>query len=246
MFMFPLIPHKKVNGQVDRFGFTIIELLLGLAIAAIIGVGVYNIFWSSVKLDDRMRRIHDTYMEVLLADQILTHDLENAVSLDFSNSYPTVQVFEGKKEEMVFLTKTPTGIKRVRYYAGLWDNAAAKVMIGRVVNPSTQTSKEDIPIEFLLRQEGNLADWLNETSNHTSVQIIAAGLKKESFQCQYATFIKDLRKSGINGLNYQDSWTDKALPLGVSCSFVLYDPAHPQGGLKFKRDIFLSVRPHES
>ena len=67
-------------------GFTLIELLLGLAIAAIIGVCVYNMFWSAVKLDDKMRHVHDNYLEVLMADWGMTHDLENAISLDFTAS----------------------------------------------------------------------------------------------------------------------------------------------------------------
>src|ERR1039457_3637777 len=90
-------------------GFTLVELLLGLAIAAIIGVCVYNMFWSALKLDDKMRRVHDNYMEVLMADLGLTHDLENAVTLDLSGSYSDSQNFEGKPQEFSFLTQTTKG-----------------------------------------------------------------------------------------------------------------------------------------
>src|SRR5580698_3940821 len=94
-------------------GFTLIELLLGLAITAIIGVCVYNMFWSAMRLDDKMRHVHDNYMEILMADQGLTHDLENAVNLDFSASYPDSVIFDGQKTGFSFLTQTPAGIKRV-------------------------------------------------------------------------------------------------------------------------------------
>ncbi len=225
-------------------GFTLVELLLGLAIGAIIGVSVYNMFWASLKLDDKMRRVHDNYMEVLMADQSLTHDLENAISLDFFGSYPDSLIFDGQKTEFSFLTQTPKGIKRARYYSGLLDQGTVtKIMIGRVVNPSssiTSYSKESLPIEFLLRQESSLADWLNETSNDTSTQMVAAGLKKGSFNCRYAPFDKDLHTSGSKGIIYKDSWDDKGLPLAVSCSFILYDPKKPEAGLLFKRDIFLA------
>ena len=119
-------------------------------------------------------------------------------------------------------------------------------MIGRVVNPSSNSdkySKASLPIEFLLRQESSLADWLNETTNDTSIQIVAAGLKKGTFNCQYAPFAKDLHTSGSKGIDYKDSWDDKGLPLAVSCSFVLYDPKKPQEGHMFKRDIFLAPVP---
>ena len=89
--------HKILNG------FTLVELILGMAITAIIGLSVYNMFWQAMKLDDKMRRIHENYMEVLMANQALTHDLENAVSLDFSGSYPDVKIFDGQKNEFSFL-----------------------------------------------------------------------------------------------------------------------------------------------
>jgi prepilin-type N-terminal cleavage/methylation domain-containing protein len=228
-------------------GFTLVELLLGLMICAIIGLSIYNMFWSALKFDDKMRRVHDNYMEVLMADQGLAHDLENAVKLDFSASYPEEVIFDGQKTELSFLTQTPRGIKRVRYYSGLPnEDPATRSMIGRVTNPSnkiTAYSNGSLPVEFLMRQESSLADWLNETANDTSTQIVAAGLKKDSFNCRYAPFVKDLHTSGAAGIVYADTWDDKDLPLAVSCDFTLYDPKKPEEGLMFKRDIFLAPVP---
>ena len=228
-------------------GFTLVELLLGLVIGAIIGLCVYNMFWSAMKLDDKMRHVHDTYMEVLMADQGLTHDLENAIKLDFSASFPGTVVFDGQKTELSFLTQTPRGIKHVHYYSGLPNqDPFIKTMIGRVTNPSNKTTDQSSgssPVEFLMRQESSLADWLNENSNETSTQIVAAGLKKGSFNCQYAPFVKDLHKSGAQGIVYTDTWDEKGLPLAVSCNFTLYDPKKPEEGLIFKRDIFLAPVP---
>ena len=85
-------------------------------------------------------------------------------------------------------------------------------MIGRVTNPSkrnTNYSNDSVPVEFLLRQESSLADWLNETDNDTSAQIVAAGIKKGSFNCQYAPFAKDLHTLGAKAIDYEDSWDEK-------------------------------------
>jgi prepilin-type N-terminal cleavage/methylation domain-containing protein len=233
-----IAPAKHQNG------FTLVELLLGLAITAIIGTCVYNMFWTAIRMDDRMRRVHDNYMEVLMADQALTHDLENALSLDFSGNYPDAVIFDGQKTDLSFLTQTRTGIKRVRYYSGFLDQGpVTKSMIGRVVNPLSRIrgySKDSLPIEFLVRQESSLADWLNGTSAATYAQVVAAGLKKGTFNCHYAPFIKDLHASGAKAIDYKDSWEQKGLPLAVSCSFVLYDYQNPQAGLLFKRDMFLA------
>jgi prepilin-type N-terminal cleavage/methylation domain-containing protein len=238
---------KIKRAEKYRNGFTLVELLLGLTIASIVGLCVYNMFWSAMKLDDKMRRVYDSYIAVLMADQALTHDLENAVSLDYTASYPDSKVFEGQKTDFSFLTQTPSGIKRVRYYSGLLESGpVTRSMIGRVVNRSSGNSfnsKGSLPIEFLIRQESSLADWLNETSADTSAQIVAAGVEKGSFNCKYAPFGKDLHKIGSGAIDYTDSWDKKVLPLSVSCSFILYDPQNVQHGLMFKRDIFLAPVP---
>ena len=226
----------------DVRGFTLVELILGMAITAIIGLCVYNMFWSGVKLDDKMRHVHDNYMEVLMADQAMTHDLENAINLDFSGSYPDAVVFDGQKTEFSCLTQTSKGIKKVRYFSGLKDGLAEKSMIGRVVNPSSSSngSKEPLPVEFLIRQESSMGDWLNETTDNTTTQIVAAGFEKGSFNCQYAAFDKDLHNSGEKAIDYKETWDSKGLPMSVSCSFVLYDAKNSKTGTMFKRDMFLA------
>jgi len=234
--------HKRaVHGYK---AFTLIELLLGLAITAIIGLSVYNMFWQSMRLDDKMRHVHENYMELLMADQVMTRDLENAMPLDLSGSYADAKIFEGRKTEFSFLTQTPGGIRRVSYYAGLPDSGPlGRAMIGRVVNSSSSASSfsgRSLPVAFLLRKESSLAEWLTESSENTSAQIVASGLKKDSFYCRYAHFVKDLHTAGSRNLDYQDNWDDKAVPLAVSCSFVLYDPKNPDDGLMFKREIFLA------
>lgn len=231
----------------EHDGFTLVEVLLGLVIMAIIGISVYNMFWTGMKLDDRMRRVHENYLELLMADQAMTRDLENAVSLDFSGSYPDAVVFDGKKAMISFLTQTPAGIRRVSYYSGFLDQGPlTRAMIGRVTNPSHPGrgfSTGSSPVEFLVRQDGSLADWLNQTALDTHSQVIAAGLKKETFNCQYAPFNKDLHAIGAKGIEYADTWEEKGLPLAVSCGFLLYDYLRPQGGIAFRRDFFLAPVP---
>ncbi len=223
--------------------FTLIELLLGLAIAGIIGLSVYSLFWSGIKLDDKSRRAHENAMEVLIADQGLTKDVENAINLDLSANYPALKVFEGHKNEMAFLIPTATGINRVRYFSGMVDfGKVTKTLVGRkLTHLSPMTSADgSLPIEFLLRQETSLVDWANQKNTQGPVQIVAAGLKKGTFNCQYAAFNKDIYTQGPQAVKYEDRWDNKKLPMAVRCGFVVYDPAAPQTGMVFKRDMFLA------
>jgi prepilin-type N-terminal cleavage/methylation domain-containing protein len=224
-------------------GFTLVELILGLAITAIIGLSVYNVFWSSMKLDDRLRRMHDSYMEVLIADQSMARDLENIVTLNLSASYPDRQMFEGHKNGFEFLTATSKGIKHVRYYSGMVDwGRTTKTIIGqRVSHMSSMTffNSNALPIEFLLREETTLSDWANQNKGEPFVQIIAAGLKKDTFHCQYAPPVKDLNIKSTKAIAFSDNWNKPGLPFAVSCNFAIYDAKQPELNLTFKRDMYL-------
>ena len=233
-------------------GFTLVELLLGLAITAIIGVSVFSMFFSGVKLDDKLQHLHENYVGLLLADHVMTHDLENAITLDFSSSYPDALVFEGRKNEFSFLIQTSKGIRHIRYFCGIPDDVAiVRRMTGRVVNPLNKVldhGQAVLSVDFLMRQESSLVDWLNETTQYSSIQVIAASFKKNSFHCQYSSSDKDLSGNSAQILSYSDTWDKKILPSSVSCSFTLYDPKNVQYGLMFKREIFLSPiigRAHE-
>ena len=41
-------------------------------------------------------------------------------------AYPDAVIFDGQKEEFSFLTQTPAGIKRVRYYSGLLEDSLSQ------------------------------------------------------------------------------------------------------------------------
>ncbi|MBF0510791.1 MAG: hypothetical protein HQL13_00510 [Candidatus Omnitrophica bacterium] len=230
-----------MKNRLHSDGFTVIELLLGLTIGAIIGLCVSNMFWLGLKLNDKMQYVHKDYVSELRVDATLSRDLENAVFIDLSNSYPDAKIFEGNLTEFSFLTQTSTGLKRVRYFTGSPEGVKGLTsMIGRVVNPSNIDSKGRLDQESLFRQESSLGDWLTGSNQDTRFQIIAGGLKKQSFHCQYAPFVKNLDKSSSKEINYKDVWDDKKLPLSVSCGFVLYNLKNPSASLIFKRNFFLA------
>ncbi|MBI4310045.1 MAG: hypothetical protein HY591_06920 [Candidatus Omnitrophica bacterium] len=217
---------------------------MGLAIAAIIGMSVYNLLWSGMKLDDKLRRMHGNYMEALKADQMLTKDLENAIGLDLSANYPDQKVFDGQKHGLAFLTVTPQGIRRVRYSSGMVDfGKVTKTLIGKKISRldrMTFLREGALPIEFLLRQETSLADWANEVKTQGRPQVVAAGLRKGTFNCRYAPFTQDMHVTGRKAIVYADHWDKQGLPMAVSCGFSLYDHKNPRADIMFRRDIFLA------
>lgn len=222
----------------DRNGFTLIELLLGSIIAAVIGLTVFSVFWSAITLNNRLVGLHKNSMAMLTADQMLTRDLENAVALDLSISYPGKAVFEGKSDRLSFLTKTPQGIQHVSYFTGTRQQegfSSAKRSTGFLSRQTAATTE----LELLLRREDSVPDWANETNAKGFTQIVAGSLKKDSFQCAYAAYSQEIKTEGAKAVTYSDHWDGPGLPMMVSCYFHLYDARSPNSQTIFQRDIFL-------
>lgn len=211
-------------------------------ITAIIGISVVNVFWSGIKLDDRLRWAHDNAMEMLIADQSLAKDLENAVNVNLSSSYPNHPAFKGTEDEISFLTITPRGLRRVTYAGGTVDfGKITKVLIGRSMDRAAGGTflTEESPVEFLLRSEQSLADWVNGVPAGPP-QIIASGIKKDSFACAYAPVSKDIAMQGLKALSYKKEWPGPGLPMAVNCRFFVYDPKNPAREYEYQRNIFLA------
>ena len=230
----------RTNDRVGKKAFTLVEILLGSAIAAIMGVTIYSLFWSGMALNDRLSGVHKNTMAMLLTSQILSTDLENAVNVDLSSSYPGKASFEGKSGELSFLTRRPEGIKRVTYFT---DQKARGVVRGERRQTgfmSSQTLAQSArQTEFLLRQETGLSEWANDREGKKFTQVLAARVKKDSFHCRYAPFSTEVITEGPKAVVYSEQWDSSSLPMAVSCSFDLYDPKRPQAQTVFKRDIFL-------
>jgi prepilin-type N-terminal cleavage/methylation domain-containing protein len=67
----------SINKKID--GFTIIELLLGLAIFATIALSLYATFANGIRIHRKSQSVEDIYRDARMAIDILTLDLENMV-----------------------------------------------------------------------------------------------------------------------------------------------------------------------
>lgn len=229
------------NRKKAKAAFTLVEVLLGLIVAGIIGTIVYQVFWSGVRLQRQLKQRHDNYIELLLADQVMTRDFANAISIDLSISYPDVQAFDGKKTSVSFWTVGEQGIKRVRYYGGLlnFGKATATIIGGRIDNPrGIRAGGKNLPIEFLLRQELSVSEFSNDLKPSTTAQIVAAGLTKGTFNCRYGT-IERRESSEEPTIKFRDTWASNELPDLVRCSLNVYDAQNPKRKTNFVRDFYL-------
>ncbi len=72
----------------NNHAFTLIELLLGLSIFALIALSVYSVFWGGMRMTRKAKHLNPIYREMRLALDLLSVELENMVPYDFSGSTP--------------------------------------------------------------------------------------------------------------------------------------------------------------
>ena len=141
----------------NNYGFTLIEMLLGVIIFSIIAVTVYATFSSGMQLNRRAEHVNTIAREVRWVFDNLTEDLENARFYDFSKSYPDKIAFQGKSDRMDFLLAGPDGLRVVSYYLDEPDfGRVVKTVVGKRVKKlssvlSNYTEKSNV--RFLVRQE---------------------------------------------------------------------------------------------
>ena len=242
----PLFQQRRKHKAIflkDALGFTLIEILLGTIITAIIGLVAFQVLWSGMVLDQRLRWVHQHYARALMADELITRDLENAVNVDFSVSYPSLKSFDGKSQSFEFLTATRNGIKRVKYFSGDLNRGSIKktVIGGHVTRLNTMKFvNESAAVEYMFRQESSLSQWTKSDSRDATVEIIAPGLKKDSFKCMYAERSAEITFRRKDAIAYLPKWDNQELPMAVSCQWAFYDQRQPHGDVLVKRDFFLS------
>ena len=113
-------------------GFTLIEVLVGLIIFALISVSLYNSFHIALKLKERSLDTNKVFREARWTMAQLDGDLENAVWYDFSGSYEEKSSFTGNENEICFVIHTPEGLKVVWYY--LKSNSSGTKLLCRMAS----------------------------------------------------------------------------------------------------------------
>jgi prepilin-type N-terminal cleavage/methylation domain-containing protein len=222
-------------------GFTLVELLLGLIIFALVAGSLYGMLYNGIKLDGKSQYIHKTYNEARIAFDAFARELPNAISYDFSASYPEQVAFAGREKELTFILPTDQGIYAVHYYAGRPDmgNVSKTILAGVVKNlrSAGSSSRQEAPVDFLMRQQSPLPDYLSK--KETEAEVISAGLMKAGLSFEYGVHAKDERAPGGPELLWQQNWQKPSLPEAVRVTLTLFDPDHPDDGVELVREIYL-------
>jgi len=179
--------NNKVN---QRSAFTLIELLLGLSIFAMIAVSVYSTFSGGILVNARSQKQNHLYREIRWSMDVMAKELENMVAYDFSGSYPEKKYFIAEDKKISFLLATDDGLKMVSYYLMAPHNTRVhKILIGRTDarNVSqTFSRRQGIDAEYLVREEVDFADYVAENViREENIEIIAVNVKAKGLEFTY-------------------------------------------------------------
>jgi type II secretory pathway component PulJ len=97
-------------------GFTIVELLLGIMLSALIAVSVYETLFSGIRISQRIAgSVGGDSRQIMIVIDTFAREIANAIAYDFSPSYPSRFSFEGDKRRVTFLNGDARGIRVIRY-----------------------------------------------------------------------------------------------------------------------------------
>lgn len=201
---------------VNLKAFTLIELLLGLSLFAVIGLVVYSTFASGIRLSRSFDAENDAYREVRMTFELLSKELENAVAYDFSGSYPDLKALKGEQNKIMFLSADHDQLKFIEYSLNKPTDARIyQTIIGKVYSKNVSLTLKDQlnqRINYLIREEHGFADYLKNNSRRDSdFEIISTHIMEGSLKFSFGYFEGQDAKE----LSWQNEWNEQILPKAV-------------------------------
>ena len=220
--------------------FTLIELLLGLSIFALIIVSIYSVFWGGIRLSRRAQEQGDVYREARWALELIDQELQNAVLYNFTKSYKDKTAFSGEKNQLTFILAKEDGLKVVTYHLVSPEQGQIhKVSIGETITHNVDTviksSTTEAKINYLVREELKFVDYLNNVADSKDTQILATNVSQDSLKFSFASQEGKENKKIV----WKSTWNTVDLPFTVRVAINLQSLEKPYRRLALTKDIFL-------
>jgi prepilin-type N-terminal cleavage/methylation domain-containing protein len=184
-------------------GFTLVELLLALAIFSVVGLAVSATFGMGINTWKKLEGVTQRYQEARLLLDRFGWELRNCVRMDIKSfndaDNPEGYDFYGEKDKLYFFTTKENGISAVMYR-----------------KKAGEDSSERMPIFCLERT--SLGFTTAPFKEEVKGEIILDLMKEVEFK-----YLKKIE----NEMKWQESWTGEdagSLPLQVWIKIVFYVP----------------------
>lgn len=215
----------------NQRGFTLLELLLGLLIFAIIGMTVYSVFSSGVQISERSENRGSVFRDGRMALDLMALDLENMVNYTFTEELDDEAAFIGNSHDIQLLVETKRGLRRVRYY--LEEPKATNIYEVRIGQKTARNvdlvleNRQAQRVKFLMREESPFLKEISDDriepgkdfSNDSEPQVILMNVKPRGLRFQYSFIEGETSRQ----LVWQDKWDQPGLPTNVRLVLTLID-----------------------
>ena len=233
---------RSVHSRQSRHfsAFTLVEMLLGLMIFAMVSVGIYGVLGGALRLEKRVRGVHAHCEDVRQVFDLVDQDLENMIAYPFQKGRSDHLAFDGRADRMVFFLPTDEGVRQIEYYAGAFDPGLREEVRFRRVKNGREIFEDDGGDKekqtFFLRRSVPLGMILAGRDDQGDIGVLAGGLKREGIRFHYGVLSKD--KFGEKEVVFQDEWKDNSLPDVIRIEIGLEDA----GRTPLRRDFFPVVK----
>lgn len=196
-------------------GFTILELLLGAIIVALIGTGLFQSLAHGITLYQRAVLMGSIQHRTFSVFDHLEEDLSAALQCDLRNIDPQWISFQGQPQDVRFLIRTDHGIRSVEYS----------------LEEDSQTKR------FLLRRsERDINDLIKKIAPLHDGQIIAKELPSKAVTFAYALLQK--QQEGVKSAPvWSQQWDQIDLPKALKVTLIFGSGGSPSG-VKMERIFY--------
>lgn len=194
------------NYQTEK-GFTLIEVMLAIAITAFVAMLSYNALSAAISSADRHEKKAGKLADIQLALTVLERDIRHAIRRSIRDDFDYEQAaLLGGGQEQYILQLTRRG----------WDNP--------IGNPRSelQRVRYELEGEELWRESWQMLDRVSE--DETLQKVLVLGAVKE-FNISFLEGSAGASGSGLLGGEWTDSWDtkDDRLPLAVEIELDIED-----------------------
>lgn len=224
----------------DQQSFTLIELILGFSIFALIGITLYAVFSNGVRINSRADQSEQIYREMRWSLDNLTLDLENMVNYE---SYRNeLGPFRGNEQSLSFALPSDQGLKIIRYSVQPPEQSKIfKTQIGEHTTknkPIIVNYSEEQKIEFLVREEiPFFVAAGSDTEQPGEPDVLSTHIEPGSLRFSYGYQEKNNGQTGE--IAWKNEWADVHYPAAVRVEMNLVDPDNPGEPLIVRKDIFV-------
>ena len=231
--MAPVNNHRK--------GFTLIELILGISIFALMALTFLAVFSNGVRINGKAEKSDQLYRELRWAMDTLTSDLENMVS--YEGFQENGGGFHGDEKSLSLILPTASGLKSIHYALQLPKRGkVVKTVIGQHFTKNTDivlNYTEENKIESLVREERPFSQSAEADSEpEAGSGVISPHVKPASLKFFYAAAVK--KDDPDASVAWLEKWSDVHPPSMVRVELSFVDPDDAKNPpLWIQKDIFI-------